>query len=262
MLDKINAFNGQTPTVKIKLGSRDGRSLSGERKWAAGQWNTLTLPFDITVAELSQKLGYAIVNVVDATGYSEATGKPVYKFKLTMKGGYDNDNLIPANKPFTIKTTDDLADIDADEDGFISFGSKTIVAPTEEDFAGVAAGGNSVFKPTYVTKTVTKDDEGKIWFLMGNYVEWAFITTDATWDIAPFEGYIDQSNNTTANVREATFIMEEIDGTTTVIKGVDADNLNKKQNVEGLYNLNGMKMDGAPLQKGIYIQNGKKIVIK
>ena len=31
---------------------------------------------------------------------------------------------------------------------------------------------------------------------------------------------------------------------------------------EGYYNLQGMKLDKAPRQKGIYITNGKKIIVK
>ncbi|MBQ9678287.1 MAG: hypothetical protein IJV44_09150 [Prevotella sp.] len=262
VVDKINAFAGQNATVKIKLGSRDTRTLGGERKWAAEQWNTLTLPFDISVAELSQILGYAIVNVVNEEGYSDASGAPVYKFNLTMKGGNGNEEKLKANKPFVVKTTEALADL-IDENGYVNFGVQAIVAPTEDDLSGVAAGGNSMFKPTYATKTVTSADNGKIWFLLGNYKEWAYITSTSPnqWNIVPFEGFIDQTANL-SRTEDATFLMEEIDGSVTAIKSVNVDNLGIKMSPEGWFNLRGMKLQGAPTEKGVYIKDGKKIVIK
>ena len=265
LLDQITAYDGIPVHAWIKIDQRD-RELGGkERTWAAENWNTMTLPFDITVAELSQILGYAVVNVVNADGYSEESGAPVYKFNLTMKGGYGKD-FLPANKPFVIKTTDALNDWIAVHgvDGYLDFGPRTIVAPTEDDFAGVAAGGNSTFKPAYAKRTITSDDGGNIWFLLGNYTKWAYIksTSTATWDIVPFEGFIDQSDNTAPNVEAPTFVMEEIDGTTTAIKGVEIENVNSLKNAEGWYNLNGMKLMGAPTQKGVYIQKGKKVIIK
>ena len=32
--------------------------------------------------------------------------------------------------------------------------------------------------------------------------------------------------------------------------------------VDGWYTLNGIRLQGAPTEKGVYINNGKKIVIK
>lgn len=264
LLDQITAYDGIPVNAWVKISQRD-RQLSGARTWAAEKWNTMTLPFDITVAELSQILGYAVVNVIDPDGYSEENGAPVYKFKLTMKGGYGED-VLPANKPFTIKTTDALNAWIAEHgvDGYLDFGPRTIVAPTENDFAGVAAGGGSKFKPAYAEREVTSDDEGNIWFLLGSYTKWAYIKSNSTntWNIVPFEGFIDQSGNDAQAPEAAIFIMEELDGSTTAIKGVEIDNINGVQNAEGLYNLNGMKLMSVPTQKGVYIQNGKKVIIK
>jgi hypothetical protein len=58
-----------------------------------------------------------------------------------------------------------------------------------------------------------------------------------------------------------TFYFEDIDGSVTAIKSISADNLNGKI-AEGMYNLNGMKLNSVPTQKGVYIVNGKKVVIK
>ena len=61
--------------------------------------------------------------------------------------------------------------------------------------------------------------------------------------------------------QKARIFIEEPDGTTTVIKGINADGEAIVDN-EGWYTLNGVKLQGVPTQKGIYINNGKKVVVK
>jgi hypothetical protein len=255
----IAAKAGEKKNVTIKFAPRSGQTLGEARKWAAGEWNTLVLPFDITVAELSRIFGYAVVNVIDNVDLKG--DKPVFKFKLTMKGGNGSETVLKANRPFTIKTVEDL-----DITNPIEFGVRTIVAPTAADDVQVGT-SNIYFKGTYTTKQVTKNDNGWIWFLMGNYADgWAYIksTSPATWNVVPFAGYIDMSAQGLDPIAasRAIFVMEEADGTKTAIKAIDMDSNNAVNSSEGWYNLNGMKMQGAPSRKGIYIQNGKKVVVK
>ena len=73
--------------------------------------------------------------------------------------------------------------------------------------------------------------------------------------IIPTAGYFKMAD------AAARIFIEEPDGTTTVIKGINADGEAIVDN-EGWYTLNGVKLQGAPTQKGIYINNGKKIVVK
>ena len=62
-------------------------------------------------------------------------------------------------------------------------------------------------------------------------------------------------------VSEAPIInIEEADGTITSINAVTAEKINAVK--EGWYTLNGVKLNAAPAEKGIYINNGKKVVIK
>ena len=74
----------------------------------------------------------------------------------------------------------------------------------------------------------------------------------------PYTGYVNLGEGFTGT-REVNFIFEEEDGSTTVIKDVDFMNGNKA-NAEGLYRVDGIKLQSAPTQKGVYIQDGKKFV--
>ena len=243
--------------VTMNFAKRKGRTFGTYglgANWIAENWATMVLPFDITVADLSKALGYGIVNVIDPDGYkTDANGDPVFKFKLTMKGGNGSTEVLKANRPFVIKLAEDVKTEN------VKFGSRKIVAATDDDV--LEAGGGNTFVGTYTTKTVTGTENYSFWFLLGDYADWAYINAGAklSWNIVPFEAYINTADGSAA--RQATFIMEELDGNTTEIKTVNVDNKNGV-NVEGLYNLNGVKLNSLPAQKGVYIQNGKKIVVK
>ena len=247
---------GETQTVTIQFGPRNGRNYgSGDTySWKAGQWTTMVLPFDISVSDLSKALGYAIVNVIDPTRTTVSGEESKFYGKLTMKGGNGNATKLAANKPFLIKLAEDIDGTTA-----YNFGSQKIVAA---DDLSVDAGGGAKFVGTYATKTVTKDDDAAIWFMNGDEDGWQFIgsSSTATWSIVPFEAYIDMS--TSSAPRNIIFYAEEIDGSVTAIKGISTDAAAKAKVAEGWYTINGVKLNAAPTQKGIYINNGKKFVVK
>ena len=88
-----------------------------------------------------------------------------------MKGGNGdgNETKLVANKPFLVKTADTLLT------GVIDFGTQTIVAPDTLLTSLLTLAGGAKFTGTYATKTVTRDDNAKIWFMMGNTDSWAYI---------------------------------------------------------------------------------------
>ena len=259
-LTQIAAFNGQPVNVTINFSSRNGRDYGDNAhdiEWNAAKWTTMVLPFDISVKDLSKALGYAIVNVIDPTRtVVEGTGSKFYG-KLTMTGGNGdgNETKLVANKPFLVKTADAI-------NGVIDFGTQTVVAPSED--LSVGAGQGAKFVGTYAKKTVAKADNANIWFMNGDEEGWQYIgaTSNATWNIVPFEAYIDMTTMSGGAPRNMTFFFEEIDGSTTAIKSIETDNQSSQQSAEGWYTLNGVKLMSAPTQKGVYIKDGKKVVVK
>ena len=253
----IKDYDCKTVNVTIDFSNRNSRELpvGTARTWEAEKWNTLTLPFDISVKELSKALGYAIVNVIDPEKtVIDGTSSTIYG-KLTMTGGNGEAYVLAANKPFMVKTADGIGTTPID------FGERYI---KYSDDLAVDAGEGAKFVGSYESILVDRDNHAlTYWFLLGNYNTWAYITESSpnSWTILPFEGYIDMTAN--PQVRRLTFYAEEIDGSVTAINNIDADSLeSSKQTAEGWYTLNGVKLNGAPTQKGIYIKDGKKIVIK
>ncbi len=248
VLKLINDHAGETQTVKIKMYRT--QTIGGkERKWAKGIWNCMVLPFKTNTRAISKALGYAIVNVVNPSETTEGN----VKFKLNM---YDE---IPANTPFFVKTDADI------EDGYEATFSDVKIEAAEAT-APVAASSEAIgykFVGAYTKKTITGNNEEHLRFRLGNVDSWNKIGngSSATWDIVPFNAYMDLG--ATAGAREVIFTFEELDGSFTAIRSIDIDKQSEgAKAADGWYNLNGMKLQGAPVQKGVYIKDGKKIVVK
>jgi hypothetical protein len=60
----------------------------------------------------------------------------------------------------------------------------------------------------------------------------------------------------------ARIFVEDFENGTTAIKSLNADEINGLKVAEGWYTIDGIKLQSMPTEKGVYIQNGKKVVIK
>jgi len=261
--DVIKANNGETQNVTI-IFNRD-QQLASEtttRTWEKEKWNSIVLPFDIEIGELSSKFGYAIFNVADPDN-TVSTPKANVAFKIELAANYPG-NVIPANTPLLIKTNKDIPDPYA-----VDFGTKTIVAPATAQF-GYEINPTTKYKfmGTYAPMTVNAESEyaDNIYFWTGTTDKPSRIkstsTAGNTWVIKPFSAYVDQSVAPGAHDVELEFTYEELNGQTTAVKGISIDEINSDVLNEGIFNLNGVKMNNVPTQKGIYIMNGKKVVVK
>ena len=250
----LAAANGvMYPKVKLNFATR---KLTGEK------WNTLVLPFETTVKEVSERLGYAVVDILDKT-----KGDGNVHFKLHM-------GTIPANTPFMVKAYEDknLTNIEFVNKTIVyeTTGDASIITATsddewlaDEEFTGdamVADGSGNKLYGTYKTTGFWKDAT------KGQY---RFMTSDETWNQA------DATASSTAPKTQGTLrailyiaptvaapkiLIEEPDGSTTTISAISAEGVAVA--AEGWYNLNGVKLQGVPTEKGVYINNGKKVVLK
>ena len=266
--DKLTKYNNKPFTtravqsVELTLYKPEMKKNDGtieKFQWLKNEWHALVLPFDAKVSEISAAFGYAIVNVVNPDGASE--GDVVFKMPEITE-------IIPANNPFCIKVAKDVIAGDATsktvtftldreegEDNFF-----VVRNPQTKQVSIVADNGEFgyTFDGTYEEQLIKKDKH-YLRFL-GKNSKWSKIgaTSSAVFDMQPYTGYVNLGEGFTGT-REVNFIFEEEDGSTTVIKDVDFMNGNKA-NAEGLYRVDGIKLQSAPTQKGVYIQDGKKFV--
>ena len=234
---KADATKKYNVAVTIK---RAGTIKGKEYKWEKYQWNTLILPFPVTVGELSREIGYAVVNVYDQTNTKENN----LAFKLTM-------SEIPANTPILLKTDDDIPD------GTVLEFVDKVISYDQSKMSQEAKNGIS-FRGTYKGVTISSETPDYKAYLADKAR--GIATEGESYFVNPFACYIDLGEGGEANLaRELTITVEDIDGTVTTLGAIKAEG---SRSIDGWYTVNGVKLQSAPTQKGIYINNGKKVVIK
>lgn len=216
-----------------------------DRKINAGTWNVIALPFATTVKEVSDAFGYAAVDVLNEAG----TTPGEVHFQVISSGS------IPAYTPFIIKTTDDegIAKTNFNQ---VTFHNVNIEAwPEAKNNAITDAAGNE-FIGTFMAKTPIFGQD--MWYMTkGAWYDARKYTEATALTLKAFRAYI---HFIEVPAEGARVFIEEPDGSITAINGLQLNN--NEANAEGWYTVNGMKLDAAPTQKGTYINNGKKVIVK
>lgn len=193
-------------------------------------------PFTATAAKFTKTVsdaGYATMMI--PFGAALPTG--VEAFNLTAVNGEtitsSSVNAIAANKPVMIKAA-------AGDYEFTATGAE--IAATEE---GVVA--NGLLNGTYATTTAAADANNYVLQNNANGVNFYLVTETAA-TVKPFRAYLMASG---AGARALNLDLGETTGIATV----------KKADVTtAVYSLSGQRV-AAP-QKGLYIVNGKKVIVK
>ena len=236
-------------------------TLDGRTLYKDGCWNTLCLPFDVTAEQIAASdLAGADIRTLSSASFENST--------LTL-------NFTPA-----APATDAVTSIQAGVPYIIKWASGTdVVSPTinaviidntaHDVTCDLGDDKSIVFKGTQSATTFTEDDNTKL--LVGTQNKLHYPLTGAS--IGACRAYF-QLNGITAGGANSgapnlNIVMNLGDGETT---GVRPPSISPKgENTEaspwgGLvgvwYTLDGRKLDQQPTQKGIYIHNECKVVIK
>ena len=243
---EVNDHNATLPGAVAEGDTKKKNVTFGDFTMYAEKWYAMVLPFETSVAEVSQKFGYAIVDLLNTDNNQNAVS-----FKLHMQE-------IAANTPFIIKV---YKQMDMND---VVFEDKTVVNPAAADLVKTDLFGNT-FTGTYSAKNADwlagQDYLFSVSETKNTYGPAANgATPAATSYLNPVCAYITYKNAQNANSHEAILYIEEPDGSTTAIREVNGQVV--EGDVNGWYTINGVKLETVPTQKGIYINNGKKIVIK
>ena len=210
------------------------RTLVGD-----GDWNTLCVPFSLTEAQTKAAFG----NDVELRELESVAGNT-----LTFK----TVNSVTANVPCLIKVT-------ADGNEYKFEGVSTTAVKNNRDYTLSLVEGNILFLGIYSAMDVVEADlagsstNGYYAFLGANNT---FFKAKAGTTMKAFRAFFSVPNGVNTKQLQAV-----IDGTTTGIEDLVIDGVKANGRV---YNLNGQYVGNSlnGLQPGIYIQNGKKIVVK
>ncbi len=226
--DIIANYDGETVDV----------TLAGRTLFKDGSWNTLCLPFDVEL-EGSPLEGATAKTLNSAT----MTGNHV---SLTFGEAV---TTLEAGVPYIIKwTTEGEDDIVNPE-----FKNVTIVDVAEDDRVVSPIDGVK-FIGYYDAKPITAADQNIYYMTADNTLKY----TGKARTLKACRAYFEFSEAVTAGgVRE--FTLNFGDSEATGIVSIDNEQLN---NESGWYTVDGKKLDKQPKRKGVYINNGIKVVIK
>ena len=226
--DAIDAFaalcNGEN---KIDV------TLQGRTLYKDGDWNTLCLPFDVTIEG-------SVLDGADVRALADANlTDDVLTLNFTKEGEVSK---IEAGKPYIIKWKE----------------GENLVSPV---FTGVTVDatthnfrsedGKVYFKGTYAPLSWNAENQSILFLGTGNKLNWPL----AGARLNAFRAYFQLMGEACA--RE--FVMN-FDGETTGISNTDRTDYTDK--ADAWYTVNGVRLSGKPNAKGMYIKNGKKVVVK
>ncbi len=212
------------------------------RTLKSGSWNTFAAPFDISASELTT-LGITAKELASSS-YSNG--------KLTLL--FSDATSIEAGKPYMVKVAADVATP--------AFGDVTVSKTTTPTVTSVVDFVPSLGKTLATGPTGDESNNKAVLFLAANNKLYnPTVVNDseqAASFIKGFRAYF-QLKDETSSARE--FVLDFGNGETTALKLV---NSNERTVNSKLYDLQGRKLSniGSQLSPGVYIKNGRKIVIK
>ena len=233
-----NSSNGATLSAWAADGKTRNVMLVGRTLWKDGDWNTLCLPFAMTANQVAAQLNPTKLMTLSTSSFSGGT--------LTLN--FEDATTIEAGKPYIVKWTADGANIENPIFTGVTISNAT--APIETvsvDFIGITS-----------PVTLTGGDRTKLYLGAANtlYYPSADVTINSCRAYFELKGGIsagDLPNNIQAFVLN--FGGEETDIITIENERVKSEN-------ESWFSIDGRKLTDKPSAKGIYINNGKKVIIK
>ena len=213
----------------------------------ANEWSTLVLPFDMTEAQVKEAFGsdVELAEYIEHEMNDEGTAISVF---------FDDANLavdgLMANNPYIIRTSKDITEftvdgvtIDPDEEGAIAEFTNGRSGSRKEVYG--------TFRGTYHAQTVVPENclflnESKFWYSKGLTKMKAF---RAYFDFVDVLASVEQGAG-------ARITMSFVDGDATGIR----DNNREAMTNDRYYDLQGRSVRTPA--KGIYVRDGKKVVIK
>ncbi len=224
-------------------------TLTDRTLYKDGKWNTICLPFSLSAAQIAANTDFAgatlmTMDVTQKNGFDKEDG--------TLYLGFKSATAIEAGVPYLVKWTsgDDIINP--------VFQGVTISNSTAQTVESVTAGLEIVqMVGTYSPVSVTANDKSILFLGNANTLYYSTVDRQIRSCRAYFSvPYIHEHAGAMARAFALSFDGEE----TTGILEVSAKSNEVKDDV--WYSLDGVRLSGKPTQRGMYINKGKKILVK
>lgn len=227
--------------------AQNGVDVLVKRTIKKGVWNSICLPFKLTGEQAATIFG-ADMQLGNLTKVNDKGGNKYELYFASRTVTDPTKDLMVAGTPYIIKTSKDITEFPVDNVNVIASPKnrniEVLSDPDDEESEKIKVG---TFYGTFKAGVTIPNNNI---FLSSNKL---YVSAGKT-TIKGFRGYFWVKDfDSSADAPEIDFI---VDGETTSIDG-----LNVIIEDGNYYNLNGMKVEN-PTKKGVYIKNGKKVVIK
>ncbi|MBR6192431.1 MAG: InlB B-repeat-containing protein, partial [Prevotella sp.] len=251
VLELANAGdNGDAITTAAGSGKVYEVTLSDRTLYKDGKWNTICLPFDVKME--GSVLDGAVARKLTAATVTdnETIGQTLY---LTF--GDEVTDSLKAGVPYIIKWEegDNITDP--------VFTGKAI--SNTEPTTVTSQDGMVSFIGTYGTVSLAANDKSNIYFGSANKLLWP----DQNVTVGAFRAYFKINETAAVNAKGITNMVidfGENDEEATGINEAAADSslFTPHSSLSEWHTVDGIRLNGKPSKKGMYIHNGKKVVVE
>ena len=201
------------------------------RTLGATGWNTFSVPFNIP-ADMWASYNITAVKKLKSSALEGES------MTLTFE---DESTKIEAGKPYMVKVSSEVVNPTFDD---VVISSTTTSTQTQyADFV-------PVIKPT----AITAEDKSVLFLTGGTKLTWPNLNGT----IEGFRAYFQLNEALSAR----SVVMDFDDSETTGISEKIKAKSDKFAATEGWYTIDGRRLQGEPTQKGLYIVNGRKVIVK
>ena len=253
-----------------------GVSISGRTLYKDGYWNTLCLPFDLIDGDIDDQHS-ASSGGADGKTFTGTPleGAQVMVLDISANGntGFDSSTCtltldflevkeISAGSPYIVRwgTPENPGGADIENPVFPAIRVRENINP---DQRGYTKKGTVRFGGTFKPKNIYTDPYKFNLYLGSDNM--LYYPTDPNFKINAFRAYFELLGDLSAGTPSSpinSFVLNFGDGNETGIVSIENSKLKIENGADAWYDLSGRKLSGKPLVRGIYINNGHKVVIK
>ena len=235
-------------------------TLQGRTLFKDSHWNTLCLPFPMTAEQVEAQLAPVALKELDVTNKWSMVNS---QWSISDDGhltGLDGNTLylnfkdataIVAGRPYIIKWNgSEPAEWENPVFRSVTVSGASAAGVTSHD-------GTVTFQGTYAPVALPKDDTSNLYLGADDNLYWPAV---ADFSVNAFRAYFKLSDSATSS-RFVLNIGEEA----TIIKDIvnrQWSTVNGQSSNSKCFDLQGRKIGNSTLAKGLYIINGKKVVVK
>ena len=241
-----------TPTINRLSGKKMPIFTDGRKFYTDGSWNTICLPFDVDEYDIEWFEFYEI-KTLSSSAFDPATG--------TLTLNFVDSETIEAGKPYLVRWDEDVDNWQDEEDELHTLSNLEFEPAVIDNTLRPVMSSYVDFVGSFSPVSLTGGDKSVLYLGADNKLYYPSADMTVGSCRAVFRLKDITAGDLPAGTRR--FVLNFGDGDeTTGIISIDNGQLIIDNSMDAWYTLDGRRLTGKPTAKGLYINNGRKVVIK